>query len=181
MGKRSSFERNPRDYYRTWDRRAVAALLPHLMPGTRFVEPCAGRGDLVDQLVAAGHTCVDAFDIEPQRQDIGHGDALKIKAAGNFIWITNPPWRRDILHPMIESLADQAPLWILLDADWVHTKQAIPFLPRLRAIVSVGRLRWEEDTTMDGKDNCVWLLLSTPASVTSPAQFYGRTPAKVSR
>lgn len=186
MGKRSEFERKPRDLYRTWDRRAIAALLPHLHPRTRFIEPCAGAGDLVRQLEEAGHECVGASDIVPLAEGIDQADALTLKMDaeyyGSVIWVTNPPWSRPILHALVSHLADQAPLWILIDADWVHTKQAIPFLPRIKKIVSIGRLRWEENTTMDGKDNCVWILLEQASTwMVSPAQFYGRTPTKVAR
>ena len=51
MGKRSTgFERRPRDFYST-PPKAVAPLLPHLVPNTRFAEPCAGDGQLIDYLV----------------------------------------------------------------------------------------------------------------------------------
>ena len=79
MAKRSDFARRKNDYYRTWDPRAVAALLPHLLPGTRFVEPCAGDGVLADQLEAAGHECMFASDIEPKREDVANVDALKLR------------------------------------------------------------------------------------------------------
>lgn len=52
MGKRSDFERKPRDLYET-PPEAVQPLLPHLCPQTRFIEPCAGAGALVDALQAA--------------------------------------------------------------------------------------------------------------------------------
>ena len=42
---------------------AVLPLLPHLKPGTRFVEPCCGAGDLVQHLERAGHTCVASYDL----------------------------------------------------------------------------------------------------------------------
>jgi len=172
MGKRSSFERMPRDLYATWDQRAVAALLPHLPARTRFCEPCAGGGVLLDQLVAAGHVCASAWDIEPLRRDIAQHDALS-RLIGNIdCFITNPPWTRTILHPLITHLSDQAPTWLLFDADWIHTKQAIPFQHRLRRVVSIGRLRWIEGTKCDGKDNCCWYLFD--AVKREPTQFYGR-------
>lgn len=176
MGRRSDFERLPKDKYFTWDKRAVAALLPHLMPETRFIEPCAGRGDLVDQLTAAGHLCIKAFDVEPQRADIMPRDALDPWMPRAFVdaFITNPPWDRKILHPMIEVLSNTYPTWLLFDSEWVNTKQAIPFLPRLRRIVSVGRMRWIEGTKMDAKESVSWYMFGTPGSVTSPADFYGR-------
>lgn len=162
MGKRSEgFERSPKDFYRTWQRKAVLPLMPHLEPRTRFVEPCAGDGVLVDHLVALGHKCVLASDIEPQRGDIKRGDALQLRwdnPGRDDRWITNPPWTREIMQPLIEHLCRQAPGWFLFDADWVHTDQSIPLLPMLRKIVSVGRLRWIEGSAADGKDNSAWHL-----------------------
>lgn len=175
MGKRSSFKRRKNDLYPTFDPRAVAALLPHLAPGTRFVEPCAGDGVLVDQLVAAGHTCMEAYDIAPGRADVFAQDALvHTPCADDFdVFITNPPWTRALLHPLIAHLSDQAPTWFLFDADWAHTKQAAPFQTRLRRIVSVGRLKWIPDSKHDGKDNCAWYLFGRPGGNLA-AEFHGR-------
>ena len=39
---------------------------------------------------------------------------------------------------------------------WSHTRQAEPFMPSCSDIVSVGRLRWIEGTTMSGKQNFAW-------------------------
>ena len=47
MGKRSDFERKPRDFYPT-PMEAVEPLLPHLPEGFKFAEPCAGNGALVE-------------------------------------------------------------------------------------------------------------------------------------
>lgn len=161
MAKRSSgdFERVPNDLYRTWDYRAVRPLLRHLDPGTLYVEPCAGAGDLIDHLKIAGHRCVRAFDIDPQRHDIQHGDARTLTwRTQRGVWITNPPWTRDIMHPIIRNLAKQAPLWALFDSDWVHTDQASGFMPILRKIVSVGRVKFIPGSEHDGKDNVSWHL-----------------------
>ena len=86
--------------------------------------------------------------------------------------ITNPPWERKLLHPMIEQFSDLRPTWLLFDADWVHTKQAIPFMPRLRKIVSVGRVKWFDKTA--GKDNACWYLFDRHDE-TYATRFYGRT------
>ena len=62
MGKRTNFPRRERDDYPTpWP--AVVPLLRLLEPGTKFVEPCAGAGDLVGHLERAGHVCVAASDL----------------------------------------------------------------------------------------------------------------------
>lgn len=176
MAKRSDgdFERIPNDLYRTWDTRAVRALLPHLERGTVFVEPCAGHGDLIDQLVNAGHRCIGAFDIDPKRGDIERADAINLRwATKRGIWITNPPWTRDIMHAIIKNLCVQAPCWLLFDSDWLFTNQATPYLIYLRKIVAVGRLRWIPDSGMDGKDNCMWAMFDGTRPPSTP-EFYGR-------
>lgn len=78
MGKRSAFPRIPKDLYRTFDQRAVPPLLAHLPSRVRYVEPCAGHGDLIDQLATAAMTCAGAYDIAPGREDIAEADALGI-------------------------------------------------------------------------------------------------------
>lgn len=173
MGKRSSFERRERDFYHT-PREAVLPLLPHLNAGTRFCEPCAGDGALVDHLTAAGHICECAFDVEPQRPDIYRMDARANHSDGApDCYITNPPWDRTILHEIIPNLARDLPTWLLFDADWLHTRQSVPFLPMLRKVVSVGRVKWIPDSKMTGKDNCAWYLFD--ARHEGETVFVGRT------
>lgn len=173
MGKRSDFERRKNDLYETFDPRAVKALLPHLLPGTRFHEPCAGKGVLIPQLIDHGHVCVGAYDVEPGAENIRLADARQLTVQTGDAFITNPPWTRQLLHPIIVNLSDQLPTWLLFDADWAHTKQAAPFRDRLRRIVSVGRLKWIPGTKMDGKDNCAWYLFDRP-SANEGALFFGR-------
>src|SRR5579875_866627 len=157
MGKRSSFARVERDFYPT-PKAAVDPLLPHLVARTVFVEPCAGNGALVDHLQAAGHRCAYAIDIEPQWPIARNGDActMTYNMGCASCFITNPPWDRKILHPIIGNLARQAPTWLLFDADWLHTRQSVPFMTLLRKVVSVGRVKWIPDSPFTGKDNCCW-------------------------
>lgn len=169
MGKRSSFERRERDFYPT-PAEAVEPLLPHLPEGFTFAEPCAGDGALIDHLPGL---CVWASDIEPRSGGIKEWDALTIpKPNADFI-ITNPPWDRKLLHPMITHFSSLAPTWLLFDADWPHTKQSAPFMPFLRKIVSVGRVKWIPDSKMTGKDNCAWYLFDN--SGRHETVFVGRT------
>jgi hypothetical protein len=172
MGKRSSFERIERDFYPT-PLQALIPLLSHLPERSRFIEPCAGDGRLVDMLQAAGHICAARFDIEPRRIDITKLDALStgVTNPADF-FITNPPWAREILHPMIAHFSAQRPTWLLFDADWMHTRQSAPFMPYLRKIVSVGRVKWIPDSPFTGKDNCCWYLFDQTSE--APAQFVGR-------
>ena len=173
MGKRSKFTRIERDYYPT-PPEAVIPLLSHLERSTMFSEPCCGGGALVCALEAAGMSCVDAIDIEPQWGFGLRMDALDWSAhTSSDCIITNPPWARPILHRMIVHFSDQRPTWLLFDADWIHTRQAAPYFPRLRRIVSVGRVKWIKDSPHTGKDNCAWHLFTKP--MPHPPKFYGRT------
>jgi hypothetical protein len=65
VGKRSSFDRIPRDFYPT-PYEAVVPLLPHLPWPCSFIEHCAGDGALIRHLERAGHVCNFAYDIEPR-------------------------------------------------------------------------------------------------------------------
>ena len=174
MGKRSSgiFERQKRDFYPT-PFSAVTSLLPHLLDKTVFDEPCAGNGALVSHLESAGHKCLRATDIDPQRDDIGTFDVFDIESAYGDCFITNPPWNRKFLHPLILHLCEIAPTWLLFDADWMHTRQAAPYMPYCKKIVSVGRVKWIEDSPHTGKDNAAWYLFYKKTS-DGPVDFWGR-------
>jgi len=179
MGKRSSFERNPRDFYRT-PREAVLPLVGHIESGSWFVEPCAGDSALVHHLSdVLGLVCEGAFDIEPQAMGIERADALTLTFDTEEVEyiITNPPWDRKTLHPMIEHFSKQLPTWLLFDADWMHTRQAAPYLPYLHRVVSVGRVKWIPNSPFTGKDNCCWYLFDQRAGRIEDARFYGRIAA----
>ena len=89
-------------------------------------------------------------------------------------FITNPPWSRPALHSIISHLMTlERVCWLLLDADWAHTKQAVPYLTYCRKIVSVGRLKWIPQTKHVGKDNCAWYLFSPWGN--EAIKFFGRS------
>jgi hypothetical protein len=166
MGKRSQFERLPRDLYNT-PAKAVEPLLPWLKPKTRFIEPCYGDGALRRALDAAGHIFCGGFDlpIDAREHDYGMQD-------GEF-FITNPPFwgKPKNLHPLITNLSNQAPTWLLMSADWLFNQSSGPLTQRLSLIVAVGRVKWIPGSPHVGKDNCAWLLFDRRAS---GAPFIGR-------
>jgi hypothetical protein len=175
MGKRSDFTRVKGDFYVT-PAAAVQPLLPFLEHGTIFIEPCAGAGDLVQHLEDAGMSCVGASDIEPKADWIDRCDALDdqdgawMAHTSADMVITNPPWTRALLHPMIDAFRLWRPTWLLFDADWMHTAQAVPYLRHCHAVVSVGRVKWMPGSKTVGKDNAAWYLFKDHEG---PTQFYG--------
>jgi hypothetical protein len=188
MSKRSDFERIERDFYKT-PIDAVHPLIPFLNPAFEFFEPCAGDGRLTDHLVALGGKCTGERDIHPMptkdgRTSMIQADALDLRRdmvpSGSTI-ITNPPWGRRkkdayILHRLIEVFANIAETWLLFDADWMHTVQAEHFLKKYCIrIISIGRVKWFEDSGMTGKDNCCWYQFHSVARLFTPyPEFYGR-------
>ncbi len=172
MGKRSDFERKPRDFYPT-PFAAVEPLITHLPQGFQFAEPCAGDGQLCRHLEYFGGTCMWASDIEPQAEGIHTSSYDKLgleELIETEYIITNPPRDRKILHPMIEFFAPKFPTWLLFDADWPHTKQSKNYISMCSKIVSVGRIKWFGNMT--GKDNCAWYLFDEKNN--EPTKFYGR-------
>jgi hypothetical protein len=150
MGKRSNFERREADFYPT-PREAVLPLIPYLCGIRSFAEPCAGDGALVRHLESFGLRCVYTGDIRDGQ------DALALDNYGQIdVLITNPPWSRDLMHRLIAHFQSIRPTWLLLDADWAHTKQAAPFMAHCSDIVAIGRVKWIEGSKHSGKDNCAW-------------------------
>lgn len=171
MGSRSDFKRVEKDFYRTIDQRAVKALLPFLDPFTRYSEPCCGVGDLIISLTEAQMICTHANDIEwgkdaltLTREELNNPECI----------ISNPPWQRKILHPMIEHFCHISPhVWLLFDSNWANTKQSSRLMKEYCTdIVSVGRLIWIPGTTMSGKDDTSWFRFSRYKK--HPTVFHGR-------
>ena len=180
MGKRSDFERVERDFYPT-PKAAVVPLVPWLRDGLRYWEPCAGDGQLVRNIHELSNAvCVAISDIEPRGPDprMQQCDALKVSpdavdmADADYI-ITNPPWDRKILHPMIEHFSSLRPTWLLFDADWCHTLQSSHYMKYCHKIVSVGRVKWIPGSKMTGKDNTAWYLFDQNKE-NDGTVFYGR-------
>lgn len=159
MGKRTNFKRRARDFYPTPES-AVIPLLPHLKRKTRFCEPCAGAGALIDQLTKHGHICARARDIHPRRADIEKNNALTTPTGNIDCFITNPPWDWKILSPLITFLSDQHPTWLLLNADLMHNRRMAMHMLRCVKVVSVGRVSWMANG-VSGFENCAWYLFDS--------------------
>jgi len=148
---------------------AVEPLINHLPNKFTFSEPCAGDGQLCRHLEYFGGVCIWASDISPQLEGIVENDFTEIgedQVLESKYIITNPPWDRTILHPIIEHFAPQKPTWLLFDADWVHTKESIPYIKYLHKIVS---------TSGPGGRPCAWHLFDAQTSPIMGVIFHGRT------
>ena len=172
MGKRSKFPRHDKDHYDTPEE-AVLPLLPHLSSFTMYYEPCAGTGELINHLECHSIYCVAYSDDEIDARVAQYNQKEMSHISDDFeYFITNPPWDRKILHPIIENLMQQKPTWLLFDADWMHTKQSKDLIKYCQKIVSVGRVKWIPDSKHTGKDNCCWYLFD---KIDTIPIFYGRT------
>jgi len=211
MGTQRARKRS--DFYPTIDRRAVPALLAAMMTvgdigGGRtvsYAEPCAGQGDLIQLLQHEAPLLQCAFGLEYDWQDeglhnrwpIAHGNALTLTErdlAGVGLIVTNPPWKRDALHPLILHLASLRPTWLLYDGSWAFTKQAAPFQRILTDVAAVGRLRFfpppgrplrlpcESDAayadrarkwrSLDPPDDCAWYRFCAAEASDSPPRLH---------
>jgi hypothetical protein len=121
--------------------------------------------------MAAGHPCVGAYDFP-----FHDARCVAYNVPEGAIFISNPPyWGQPAnLHPLIVNLSSQAPAWLLMNANWLHNKSSAALMPRLKTIVSVGRVRWIVGSPHTSKDDVAWMLFGTPDS--SPTRFIGRGP-----
>lgn len=163
----------------TTDPGPARRLQPFLDRGVRFAEPCAGNGDLIESLEWFGHRCVYASDIKPgkktfERRDMFTLDRRWRRQSGAQIIITNPPWKRDVLHAAIEHLTTLLPTWLLLDSDWAYTDQAGDYLDYCRQIVALGRVKWFEGSAHGGLENAAWYLFDRAHS--GGPKFAARVP-----
>ena len=179
MGKRSSYEKNPRDYYKT-PKSAVLPLKNLLPAGTIYAEPCAGDGQLIRYLQeVCDAACIFAGDIEPQVDWITEADASLLQSSDilpdvSYI-ITNPPFTWSVLKPLLDHWLTIAPTLLLLPADFMHNQRMTPYMEKCAWVVSIGRVKWIEGSKATGVDNYAWFMFDTKRDENStPTFFFGR-------
>ena len=174
MGKRSSFDKLPRDYYPTPEK-AVAPLLDHLPREISFCEPCAGDGRLVSHLEKYfDAVCFFACDTEPNADWIIKKDANKLNSE-EVEWcemiITNPPFTWKTLKPLMDVFLSLRPTILLLPADYMHNQRMSHYMKLCSKVVSIGRLKWIEDSPYSGVDNYCWYWFDKDNK--QQTEFYG--------
>lgn len=170
MGKRSSFKKNPRDYYQTFDRRAGDALWYFLADIDTFAEPFVGNGALVHQLQENHNLrCMFKSDIEPQ-PDVSFGVNAHVMdfrlvnetdLSNCDVMITNPPFTKGVFHEAIEHFTPMIDCWWLNQADYIFNKGSSQIIDKyVTDVVTIGRLKWFKDTNQSSVDNFVWIKTS---------------------
>jgi hypothetical protein len=177
MGKRSDFERVGKDFYPTIDPTCLTPFFRSIMSDVNYAEPCYGGGDLEKLMWFAN--CVYKSDIENRYVGAIEKDALDLTeedlSAAEVI-VTNPPYSRKILLPLIEHFTSLKETWLLLPADILHNQYFADYVNSARLILSVGRLYWQENR-IKGKDNYCWIQWTKGAMYTSTVaapEFLGR-------
>lgn len=178
MGKRTNFERHPRDYYST-PLKAALPLWSHVK-GKTYCEPCAGGNHLVRALKPVAQ-CVARYDIEPQKAGITQLDFRDISEShlkGADLIITNPPWKEGLLREMILHFTALRPTWLLLSSALVNNERFCEqSMPWLSDLVPVGRVSWLQNGKA-GFDDASWYKFDRKWACAFyrgwPRRFYGR-------
>lgn len=157
MGKRSSFEKIPKDFYATTDPKAIPPNFVECVRGKRYAEPCYGEGDLEDLLMDVA-VCRWRSDIRDtgccklwdatclSEHELEHCDMI----------LTNPPFSRDVLLPLIDHFTSLKPTWLLLPAGYMHNRYFATYMRECSRVVSIGRLKWFKDSKYTSTDDFAW-------------------------
>lgn len=146
----------------------MAGVLP---PGTVFVEPMAGCGMLRDALVADGHICGYAGDIEPRGDGIEERCATTLNAA---FWaehwdvshvVSNIPFQWAMARPIVDAIITwPVPSLILCPNDWITHARFRPYMPFVHGMLPLGRIRWVPGSAHKSTDAyCALLFKAEPA------------------
>lgn len=157
MSKRSSFDKIPKDFYPTTDPRAVEPLVPFIR-GKTYAEPCYGNGDLEDLLMDVA-TCKWRSDIRETVESSTVKGAMEVTSADLKdcdLILTNPPFTKSVLLPMLDHFITLKPTWLLLPADYLHNAYFGPYMRKCSKVVSIGRLKWFKDSQASSTDNFCW-------------------------
>jgi len=178
MSKTTNYEKRPRDFYPTPEK-AVLPLKGHLPVGFTYCEPCAGNGVLVSHLETHFNAfCFAPLDIEPQETWITKADTTILSSETveycDYI-ITNPPFTWSVLKPMLDSWIPLRPTILLLPSDFMHNIRFGPYLKHCTKIISIGRVKWIEESKTSGVENYSWYFFVPEEYHPGNTKFYGRT------
>ena len=177
MSKRSSFKKVPKDFYATIDPNAIPPKLSEFVRGKSYASPCYGNCDLEDLLMDVA-VCRWRSDIRNTVRSSKVWDAMclsKNELERCDLIITNPPYSRDVLLPMIDHFISLKPTWLLLPADMMHNLYFGDYMRKCSKVISVGRICWfpKEGKRVASTDNYMWAYWEQEADEAETI-FYGR-------
>ncbi len=80
----------------------------------------------------------------------------KEQLEGVDLIVTNPPFTRTVLMPMLDHFITLKPTWLLLPSDLMHNVYFGDAMRRCSKVVSVGRLRWFKETKSLSMESYCW-------------------------
>lgn len=178
MSKRSDFLKKGKDFYATVDAKAIPTKLVDFIKGKTYAEPAYGNGDL-ENLLSGVATCKWRSDIRNTVDNSLVMDALDVTKEDLVdcdLIVTNPPFSKDILLPLIDHFVSLKPTWLLLPADYAHNIYFSPYMERCSKVVSVGRVCWfpKDGKRVASTENFAWYFWKYCATSDTDTIFYGR-------
>ena len=187
MSKRSNFDKVPKEFYPTTDPKAVPTKLVEFIRGKTYAEPCYGNGDLEDLLMDVA-TCEWRSDI---RETVQAREGVALPRSGSSkvmdalclskediarcqLIVTNPPFSKDVLLPLLDHFISLKPTWLLLPADYMHNQYFSDYMKKCSRVISVGRLKWFKDSKHTSTDNFAWYFWPKGSTGEMETVFYGR-------
>lgn len=160
MGKRSNFPKKEKEFYGTVDKKVLKESFLELIEGKTYAEPCWGEGDLED-LLRGEATCgwrSDIRDTSPISKQMSGLEVTPYDVRDCDLIITNPPFSKGVLLPLLDHFITLKPTWLLLPADYMHNAYFKPYMEKCSKVVTIGRICW---FPVDGKrvastDNFCW-------------------------
>ena len=147
---------------------AVWPLLRCLEPGTVFVEPCAGDGQLVRILESHGHICAYSCDLDPRHDSVTWDDATLVIPESGEIVVTNPPFEERLLTPLLSHwLRCKSQVWLLLPSDLLMNHWFSPYAHAVWCIAPIGRVSWLGNGK-GGMENSAWVSFDFAATTPGP-------------
>ena len=178
MSKRSNFKKVDKEFYPTTDPKVMVPKFVSSIEGKTYAEPCYGEGDLEDMLMDVA-TCKWRSDIRNTVATSEEMDALEVTpydVRECDLIITNPPFSKNVLLPLIDHFISLKPTWLLLPADYMHNLYFSPYMSKCSRVVSIGRVCWfpEEGKKVSSTDNFCWYFWEKDATSDCTTKFYGK-------
>jgi hypothetical protein len=177
MSKRSNFVKVERDYYPTTDPKVKVPEFINSIKGKTYAEPCYGHGDLENLIINVASLRYKS-DIRATNLTCKVQDAMaltKEQLKDCDLIITNPPFTKSVLLPMIDKFISLKPTWLLLPADYMHNQYFRPYMNLCTKVVSIGRICWfptDEGKRVASTDNFAWYFWPKKATGDSDTLFY---------